>query len=165
MVHKLLEDSTDDLCMQPAIWHGTQLAACSSWKYALRASRQMLSSDPEHLGALAVLCQSQLKLGNFDDALKTIRRLVRVNYAEPGYELLRSQALQSQGRLSDALSALLRAKAMCRREAMMDRIDRDIDLLAGCLNIDPDLLKIDNGVLDGCGIRPGMSGSLIPTIH
>lgn len=65
--------------------------------------RQVLQSDPDHLGALEVLAQAQWFGGQFEDVIRTTSRLLRLNPLEPGYRYTRGMALMSRGDLAQAI--------------------------------------------------------------
>lgn len=73
------------------------------WKGALASCQEVLSKDPEHLGALEVLAQAQWYGGQFDNVIDTTSRLLRLNPHEPGYRYTRGMAYVSRGDLLHAM--------------------------------------------------------------
>lgn len=121
----------------PLQWRGPQLVAEGNWTEALSVALTLLSRCPDHLGALEVKVTAQLHLGQFEPALLTIRKLIRINASESGYELLRASAMQSMGRLEEALLALDRAETLCRDSRTLANIDSDMQMLSACLGVSP----------------------------
>lgn len=116
-------------------WKGADHVRNRNWPSALREAQKMLREHPEHLGALEALCQAQLNLGNYERALLTIRRLIRINPNEAGYETLRASALQSMGRLFEAMHSLSRAHSLCRAPQHRAAIERELDIVRTCLEL------------------------------
>ncbi len=150
----------------PIHWIGMDAARNGDWNAAYRLAVSALKIDPEHLTALEVLCQSQLHLGQPNEALKTLRKLIRINPKEAGYETLRASAMQELGRLQEALISLHRAHALARNEQHKARILQEIDILIACLGFSDESLK-------QIGLEPfptsesirKMSREAIPMVH
>ena len=125
----------------PVKWIGMDAARDGDWPKAYRLSIDALKIDAEHLTALEVLCQAQLHLGQPSEALKTLRKLIRINPKEAGYETLRASAMQELGRLQDALVSLHRAHSLARTEIHRSKILQEIDIMVACLGFTDDALK------------------------
>lgn len=123
----------------PALWRGFELAQSRQWSRAERAATSLLKQDADHLGALEVLCQAQLHQNRPEEALLTLRRMVRLNPGESGYDVLRASALQSMGRLPEALEALSRARDRAKTPNQKLKIEAEIQMVLECIGVDPSL--------------------------
>lgn len=135
---------------QPVHWRGLVLAEQGDWEAALQCAHQTLAQCPDHLGALEVLCRAQLRMNDCERALLTVRKLVRLNPHEPGYEVLRASALQSCGRFSEALESLQSAKQRSRNVGFKARVEREIATLVQCLGLTTET----SGVIGAANSRP-----------
>lgn len=150
----------------PIHWIGMSAARNGDWPEAYRLAVEALKIDSEHLTALEVLCQAQLHLSQPNEALKTLRKLIRINPREAGYETLRASAMQELGRLQDALISLHRAHSLARSEQHKTRILQEIDIMIACLGFTDESLK-------QIGLEPfptssdsrRMSREAIPMVH
>ena len=75
---------------------------------AIHAARQVLASDPNHLGGLELLARAHWRSGECELALDDLRHLIRLNPYEPGYHFLRGGALQALGLYGEAVHAYAR---------------------------------------------------------
>src|SRR5437868_6340463 len=73
-------------------------------------TQSILADDPSHVAALEVLAKALWQAGDCDALLATIDRLLELNPYEPGYHSLRGAALQSTGKLGEAVRAFSRAE-------------------------------------------------------
>lgn len=92
---------------------------------ALRATGQVLLSDPDHLGALEVHVRAQWRIGDLAGALRSLRRLTLLNPYEPGYYLMQGEILNLMGQPLQARRAFERCLAFdgsCAKEDALSQI-------------------------------------------
>lgn len=111
-------------------WSGPDLARRRAWPEAFAAAEEVLRADPQHLGALEVRAQAMLGLGQFEELFVELRTLVRMNPHEPAYEIWRASALQSMGKVSEAISALARGYSRTKDKSLKRKIVIELELLA-----------------------------------
>ena len=80
----------------------TELRTCL--KHASEAVRR----EPDHLGSWELVARSQWRLGQFEEALQTLEKLVSLNPYEPGYFYLKGMILEGLGQCGIAIEAMQR---------------------------------------------------------
>lgn len=170
MVSRFLADAPiqKESSLPEVFWRGHELMREHRWTEAIRAARQVLRQTPDHLGALEVYCQAMVRSGDYEEALRTVRRLVRINANEAGYELLRAAAFQAMGRLPEALLALNRARTLCRAPRLMRQIEMEMESVASCLDMamasEPQTVYSSTPAVPGTRERRRFSGA-VPMVH
>jgi len=135
-------------------WCGPDLARRRLWPKALEAAEEVLHSDPHHLGALEVRAQAYLGFGRFEELFVELRTLVRLNPHEPAYDIWRASALQSMGKMPEAMSALARGYSRTKDKTLKRKIVIELELLAEFVQSPTkDQLLAEIGLLDSDGRR------------
>ena len=80
----------------------------SELRNCLGLAMKAVRKEPDHLGSWELVARSQWRLGQFEEALRTIDRLVSLNPYEPGYFYLRGMILQGLGQCGIAIEAMQR---------------------------------------------------------
>ena len=88
---------------------------------ALRVAQDVLSQDPQQIGALETMAKALWHLGRFEELVRTLRRLVVLNPYEPGYHSLLGTVYQSMGQCGEAVEAFSRCATGNGTEGEMAR--------------------------------------------
>src|SRR5690348_2308029 len=83
--------------------HAEMELAAGNANGAAALLRQILASDPNHVGALEILAKAQWQAANCGELLLTLGKLIELNPYEPGYHSLQAGAFQSLGLCGDAV--------------------------------------------------------------
>ena len=97
------------------------------WEEALESCKEVLASDPDHLGALEVMAQAQWFGGFYDDVIRTTSRLLMLNPHEPGYRYTRGMAHMSRGELYRAAEDFRRAIAQSDHPGFRSQVAQSLD--------------------------------------
>ncbi|HMS56523.1 MAG TPA: tetratricopeptide repeat protein [Fimbriimonadaceae bacterium] len=84
---------------------------------AIEVVSPILLNDPQHVPALEIKARAQWRLGLYDEALRSLGALTRLNPQEPGYQYLKGLCLQGLGRFGLALRAFERCARSTSPEA------------------------------------------------
>lgn len=114
--------------------HAEMELAAGNANEAAALLRQILASDPNHVGALEILAKAQWQAANCGELLLTLGKLIELNPYEPGYHSLQAGAFQSLGLCGDAVKSYLRAVDLgMPRTAEMDAMLEDLKAWQGSL--------------------------------
>ncbi len=105
-------------------------------KGCAREARQILASDPTHVGAMEVLAKALWQSCEFTELLPVIERLIVLNPYEPGYHSLRGAVYQALGRYGDAVRSMERGAKTDDGRAIREIQEWQADLVAVLLQED-----------------------------
>lgn len=97
------------------------------WQNALETCRQVLQSDPDHLGALETMAHALWLGGEYQDVVRTTSRLLQLNPHEPGYRYTRGMAYMSLGELTRAAEDFRRALTQSRDPRFLAQVSSSLD--------------------------------------
>lgn len=120
------------------------------WEGALANCLEVLSTDPDHLGALEILAQAQWYGGEFEAVIQTTSRLLRLNPLEPGYRYTRGMALLSRGELVRAADDFRRALGQSNSAAFRRQVSESLDMV--------ELWMAEHGVASNVGAKKVVGG-------
>lgn len=106
---------------------------------AIDLAKKILRRDKTQIGAWELLAKAQWQAGRCRELLHTMGRLIRLNPYEPGYFALRAAALQSIGRVGNAIRDYARAGDACptAQDSITELRDWQSKLISDMLNTDP----------------------------
>lgn len=100
-----------------------------NWRGTLESCREVLQSDPDHLGALEMMAHALWLGGRFDEVISTTGRLLRLNPHEPGYRYTRGMAHLSKGNLYKAAEDFRTAMTQSKNPAFLAQVSSALDAL------------------------------------